>query len=466
MWMFLILVGFIGQLAWSVENMYLNTYITYINFSSPPDQRFDYSLFIAITTALSAIVATLTTIFMGVLTDKIGHKRLFISIGYILWGISTASFGLFNINSSRVLIPIAMVSSMAAVMVIIIDCVMTFFGSTANDAAFNSFVTKNIDDKNKGKVEGVLSILPLIAMLLIFVVLNNFTHDSEKGKSDAQWDIFFYLIGALVLVVGIISFFLMPKEEEKKQDQTYIKLLLNGFKPKTVKENKKLYLVFLIYFIYSVACQTFFPYLLPYIEFTCQISNTGTGFLTPFAVVMAVSLLLGSVLSVLLGNMSDKFGKDKMIIPSFSVFALGILLMFFIPMVSKDGSVGRTIYTAISGLIMITGYVGIPTIINALVRQYTPKGEEGSFLGVRMLFVVAAPMCIGPFIGDGLNSAFGNKIPSSQFDGVLDTVPSNWGYIVGFAILFLAIIPIIFYFRQVKNTTQLENNIEENTSEN
>ena len=125
MWMFLILVGFVGQLAWAIENMYLNTYITYINFSAPAGERFDYSLYIALTTAFSAVVATLTTIFMGALTDKVGHKKYFISIGYILWGFATASFGLFNVNSKNEIIPLAMVSSMAAIMVIIIDCVMT-----------------------------------------------------------------------------------------------------------------------------------------------------------------------------------------------------------------------------------------------------------------------------------------------------------------------------------------------------
>ena len=86
MWLFVILIGFAGQMAWAIENMYLNTYITYLNFSSPAGQGFDYSFFIALTTALSAVAATLTTIFMGALTDKIGHKKYFISFGYILWG--------------------------------------------------------------------------------------------------------------------------------------------------------------------------------------------------------------------------------------------------------------------------------------------------------------------------------------------------------------------------------------------
>lgn len=448
MWMFLILVGFVGQLAWAIENMYLNSYITYINFSAPLGERFDYSLYIAITTALSAVVATLTTIFMGVLTDKVGHKKYFISFGYIIWGIATASFGLFNVNSKNEMIPIAMVSSQAAIMVIIIDCVMTFFGSTSNDAAFNSYVTKNIEEKDKGKVEGVLSILPLIAMLVIFVLLNGLTTDSSKGSCDARWDLFFYLIGGVVLIMGIISFFLIPQEKEEASNNSYLKLLIVGFKKETIKNNSKLYLVLIIYFIYSTACQVYFPYLMSYLEKTCSISNTGTSLLTPFAIVMAISLLVGSILSVVIGFLSDKFGKNKMIIPSFAILGIGVLLMFFIPMIQNETF--RIVYASFSGLIMILGYVGVPTIINALVRQYIPKGEEGAYMGVRMLFVVALPMCIGPFIGNAFNANFGSKVESPLYDGVFDVVPSSYGYLMALGILVLSIIPIYFYLKEVK----------------
>ncbi len=447
MWLFIILVGFAGQLAWSIENMYLNTYLTYLNFSSPSGGGFDYSLFIAITTALSAVVATLTTIFMGVLTDKIGHKKYFISIGYILWGIATAAFGLFNVNSKNEILPIAMTSTMAAVFVIILDCVMTFFGSTANDAAFNSYVTKNIPVKSKGKVEGVLQILPLVAMLIIFVVLNGLTTDSSFNAFDARWDLFFYLIGGLVVLMGIVSFFLIPKEEERKNDKTYFGQLIEGFRPSFIKKNKRLYLILLIYFVYATATQVFFPYLMVYLEKTCLIANVGSG-LTPFALVMAIALVLGSVLSVLLGFASDLFGKNKMILPSFFFFAIGILLMFFIPDFATAGSSNRTVFAAISGTVMILGYVGIPTIINALVRENIPSSEEGTFMGVRMLFVVALPMCIGPFIGDALNSAFGSSYQNSYGENL--TVPSKYGYLVGLGILLLSFVPITLYFREVK----------------
>ena len=71
-------------------------------------------------------------------------------------------------------------------------------------------------------------------------------------------------------------------------------------------------------------------------------------------------------------------------------------------------------------------------------------------MGVRMLFVVALPMCIGPFIGDALNRNLGSQVESSVFEGVLDTVPSEYGYLVGLGILLLSLIPIYFYFRKEK----------------
>ena len=443
-WIIFILVGLIGQFAWSIENMYLNSYITYLNFTDTTGNGFNYSTLIAITTALSALVATLTTIFMGSLTDKVNKRKIFISAGYIIWGVSTASFGFLNVNSSSSVLVIPMTAYTAAIMVIVIDCIMTFFGSTANDAAFNSYVTRNTTPKDRGKVEGVLSILPLIAMLIIFVGLNGLTTKANGYR----WDLFFYIVGALVIVVGLISIFLIPKEDDKKiKQESYGSILLEGFKGKTVKANKLLYLTLIAYFIYGVAIQVYFPYLMVYVEYTCNISNSGDGgFLTPFAIVMAIALLVGSLLSVIIGIISDKVKKENMMIPVVIILMIGLILMFFAPKIEDDTL--RIVYTSIAGLVMILGYVSIPTIFNSIVRDNIPKSKEGAFMGVRMLFVVALPMCIGPFIGDSLNANFGSTYLSEY--NVESVVPSEYGYLMALGILMLTFIPIIFILKEMK----------------
>lgn len=451
MWLVVILVGLAGQFAWSLENMYLNTYITYLNFTDPSGQGFDYSSFIAITTAASAAVATLTTIFMGALTDKVGKRKLFISIGYILWGIATMAFGLLAVNETNPVIKLGLRAVQAAVLVIVLDCVMTFFGSTSNDAAFSAYVTANTNESNRGKVEGVLQILSLISMLIIFVGFNSLTTEDADGQY--HWDLFFYILGGIVLVTGIVSLFLIPKEKEtKKEGKSYLSVLTVGFRPSTVKSNPSLYYLFLIYLVFASANQIFFPYLLVYIERTCEISNVSASFLTPFASVMAIALLGGSALSVVLGNLGDKFGKDKLILPSLGIMFAGTLLLFFVPLVGNG--TGRTVYAAFSGLIMITGFVGVPTIVNALIREQIPKGEEGTFMGVRMLFVVALPMLVGPFIGDALNGATGKVYTSSY--GVESALPSSYAYLVSAGVLLLALVPCYFYFRSRRETKNAE----------
>ena len=146
LWLSFILIGLAGQLAWSIENMYLNVFLynTIIQNTS----------YIASMVSLSAITATLTTFLIGILSDKVGKRKAFISFGYILWGLSTAAFGFVN--------NLVKTATTAAALVVALDCLMTFFGSTANDAAFNAYVTDQSDESNRGKIEGVLSSLSLI----------------------------------------------------------------------------------------------------------------------------------------------------------------------------------------------------------------------------------------------------------------------------------------------------------------
>ncbi len=446
-WLIFIIVGIAGQFAWCVENMYLNSYIAYLNFNDSTGVGFDYSLMIAITTALSAIVATLTTLIMGTLTDKINKRKIFISIGYIVWGVATASFGLVNVNNQNAIIPVSMAASSAAIMVIVIDCVMTFFGSTSNDAAFNSYLTINTPENKRAKVEGVMSILPLIAMLIIFVGLNSLT-TKDAGY---RWDLFFYIIGGIVILVGIISLFLIPKEEksvmlineENKPKEKFFSMMIEGFKPSTIKNNKKLYLGLLALFIYGVSTQVYFPYLMVYVEKTCGISNTSDTILSNFAIVMAVALLVGSLLSVVVGYFADKLGKEKMIIPSVIILIIGLIMMYFMPY-DFNSEVGKVVYSCFAALVMIAGYVGIPTVLNSLVRSNIPKEKEGVFMGVKMIFLVALPMCIGPFIGDALNKV-SNKTYEGDF-GVVSQVPSNINYLVAAGILLLIIIPVVLMY--------------------
>ena len=141
-WIALVLFSLIGQVAWVVENMYFNVFI-YKMFSASASQ-------ISLMVGASSIVATLTTIFIGALSDKLGKRKNFISLGYILWGISILAFALVRKEVIGTIFATATsVSAICITITIILDCIMTFFGSTANDACFNAWLTDATTDRGR-----------------------------------------------------------------------------------------------------------------------------------------------------------------------------------------------------------------------------------------------------------------------------------------------------------------------------
>ena len=147
-WTVLVLFSLIGQIAWVVENMYFNVFIYHMFNASPKE--------ISLMVQASAVAATLTTILIGALSDRLGKRKAFIVLGYILWGISILCFAFLRKDwLGRVFPAVANAAALGCALVIVFDCIMTFFGSTANDACFNAWLTDSTDDTNRGKAEGI-----------------------------------------------------------------------------------------------------------------------------------------------------------------------------------------------------------------------------------------------------------------------------------------------------------------------
>src|SRR5574344_142302 len=156
-WLAIVIIALIGQVAWAIENNFFNTYIRDV---------FDANLSqIALMVSVSAVAATLTTLLIGALSDKIGKRKLFICIGYILWGISIIVFAFMRQWSDHLATLMNVSAATVGVaLVVIFDAIMTIFGSTANDACFNAWLTDISDEDNRGKVEGINAAMPLLAM--------------------------------------------------------------------------------------------------------------------------------------------------------------------------------------------------------------------------------------------------------------------------------------------------------------
>lgn len=430
-WASFILAGIVGQLAWAIENMFLNLYA----FDCTQDYKF-----IPFMVAFSAAAATITTLLMGALSDKLKKRKAFVAFGYILWGVSIIAFAFLDPNN-----PVSMVYHapfMAGVMIVVMDCVMTFFGSTANDAAFNAFVTDNTVDENRGKVESVLSIFPMISMIIITVLQGILV--TKSGGVTQGWNIFFYVFGGLVLVSGVACIFLLPKDSVVvKEDKKYIQNLVYGFRSNVIKNNKMLYIVLIGFLLFNIAVQIFMPYFIVYIQNVLGIVEMN------FMITLGAVLVVACIITVIFGLFMDKIGKNKIMIPALLFMALGALLFFF----AKD-----MVFVIIAGIIIMTGFMVTTAVMGAKIRDYTPKEETGSFQGVRMIFAVLLPMVTGPYIGEALFLINAHTYINEYGNEVLE--PNQFMFLGVIAFLLLAIVPVVLLIKKEKE----KNNNNDDTS--
>lgn len=407
-WSAVLLVGLFGQFAWTIENMYFNVFL-YNTISQDPG-------YIAAMVGWSAAAATLTTLLMGALSDRLGDRKKLIAFGYILWGISTAAFGYVTKENAAKLFPGANAVAAAAITVVVLDCVMTFFGSTANDAAFNAWVTDNTCDDNRARIESVLSILPLVAMLIIFGAFDSLT---QQGR----WREFFNIFGIAVTAVGIVSLFLVKDHPDLKPQKTGgLRNLFYGLRPSVIRENPVLYLSLTAFCLFSVAVQVYFPFIIIYIQ-----NYLGIG---DYALVLGVVLILASVVSVVSGRFIDRVGKLRFSLPAGIVMLLGLGAMYFVR--SQAG-------VMIAGTVMMGGHMMLSSALAANIRDYTPQGKVGHFQGIRMIFAVLLPMIIGPAIG----AAVIRGSSSTYIElGQVKSVPTPGIYLAAAAVLLLTVIPV------------------------
>ena len=381
---------------------------------------------------LSGITATVTTLVAGTLSDKTGNRRRFISYGYLIWGVTVALFGLLSADNIAAIFHMEETAAITAALalVIVLDCVMTVFGSTANDAAFNAWVTDNTREEYRGKVEGVLSILPLIAMLIVaggFGIL----------VSMIGYQALFFGLGAVIAVCGAIGVFKV-KDSPLLERKGTLKDIVYGFKPSVIKGNPTLYLTLVITGVYGVACQIFMPYLIIYMK--TYLSFT----VVEYSVVFGLAIVLGAAINLYLTRLADKKDKAKLLYIAAAVFAVGLFGMYIFHFENKPLTLALF---GLAGFIMITGYIFVSALCGALTRDYTPEANAGKLQGVRMIFSVLIPMIFGPMIGNAINKAAAIPLPDLSSADVMTTqyIPAPEIFLAGTiaAAVMFAVIPLL-----------------------
>ncbi len=402
-WLALTIFGFMGQVAWTVENMYFNVFMYKMFNASPSD--------ISLMVGASAVSATLTTVFMGALSDKIGKRKLFICGGYILWGISIFTFCFLRLELIEKVVGSAVqAASVGISLVIILDCLMTFFGSTANDAAFNAWVTDMTDSTNRGAAEGINSMMPMIAILAVFGGFMAF--DLDKSES---WVWIFAIIGICVIAVGILGLFIIENDKSAPSQSGYLKNVIYGFLPSTIKENGSLYFYLGAFIIFNISIQTFMPYLIIYYEKGLGMEN--------YTLIMAPAVIIASAVTFFWGRFYDKRGFFIPYIISTILLVIGYIVLI---------GTKTMIPVFIGSLFMMCGYLCTMAVFGAKIRDLTPAGKAGMFQGVRIFSQVLIPGIIGPFVGQAVLK---NAETIVNSDGTTSFIPNAYIFVAALVVL-------------------------------
>ena len=438
-WFNLFLFNLIGGIAWNLENMYFNTFLYNSVYAGASQSALAGTMApttaISRMVALSAITAVLTTFVMGTFSDRLRNRKVFISIGYIVWGAVTALFGFItrdNIAAIFGLTDAVQILTFTVWAVIIMDMIMTFMGSTSNDSAFNAWVTDVTTTSTRPKVETAFLFVGFLSMAIVMGV------GSFAQAGTVSYKVFFGGLGLLVVVSGIIGLFSLkePEHKEPKEKNTsYWADLLYGFRPNVIKENSQLYLILASVCIFNIAFQVFFPYLFVYLQYVVLADTQNSALLSPIspaliivAVIAIVAIIAGIVI---LMKLSDK-NKFLGFIPGVILLIVGLFIL----------STGTSLYTILVGIApTLVGYLVLTIQLNAAIRDFTPPEKTGLFQGIRMIFVVLLPMVVGPAIGD-IACRNAGATYTNEF-GVETIVPDATMFIYSAIVAILVFVPLL-----------------------
>ncbi|WP_251205182.1 MFS transporter [Acetatifactor aquisgranensis] len=371
-WAALFIFSLTGQVAWVVENMYFNVFIYKMFHATAAD--------ISLMVGASSVAATVTTILVGAFTDYVGKRKAFICGGYLAWGVSILAFAFLRVDLLTPLAGSALrAASLGIALVIVMDCVMTFLGSSANDACFNAWMTDWGDGGNRGKIEGINSMMPLVAILVVFGGFSAF--DLDRAGS---WTAIYLIVGAGVMLIGVAGAFLIEEKPKLRaeREQGYWGNLSYSFRVSVMKANPLLYAVIGAFAVFGISINIFMPYLILYYEKTLGMAN--------YVAVMAPAIVLAAVITAFYGKLYDLLGFKTSVVPAVVLLMAGYVVLY-------AGRAAGVVF--LGSLLMMTGYLTGMAVFGAMIRSNIPEQRAGQFQGIRIIGQVLIPGIVGPAMG-------------------------------------------------------------------
>jgi MFS family permease len=379
-------LGLAGQLCWNMENQWFNTFV-YAKIAKD-------STIVTMMVICSALVTAFSTFFFGTFSDRIGSRRKFVSLGYIAWGIFTIVFGFTEFIGSGKIGGETKLLLLAAVLVVLADCVMSFFGSIGNDSGFNAWTNDMTTDRNRGQIGAALATQPVIGTIA-GTVLGGLLIGSNDNYQRLFW-----AMGLFVITMGIISLLTLRDAPGLKphKEGRFWKQFVSVFDFKLFFERREL----------ALACLTVIAYFIPFNVFFVHIGNWLIYYIgfTPdmMGIIQGISLIAAMLLAIPAGFLINRYKTPLVAACGTALTAAGLLVVgIFIRPDRVDAS---AIFAAANAPLLLAvfligaGYILLMQAMTIWVKQLYPENSRGQFEGIRIMSFVLVPMLIGTIIGN------------------------------------------------------------------
>lgn len=445
-WLIVLGMGMAGQLCWNIENQWFTTFV-YAKIS----QNVNIVTGMVI---LSALVTTISTFLFGTLSDRTGKRKRFVCYGYIIWGIATILFGLtefINIKPEHIF--------WLAMLVIVADAIMSFFGSMGYDSGYNVWLNDYTNDKNKGQVGAALAALPVLGTIVgtvlggVIVGIGNPTSAPDyAGKYDTSQDnyqLLFWLMGIFVIALGVISLFVMKDHPSLKPSKrgTFWQQFTEAFNFKRLRgnpNNKEMIWANVVICAFFIPFNFYFTHLGNWIIYDIGFTAGDMGLIEGIGLIFAVLVTFPFI------KVINKNKVPLVALIAIVVNAIGLFLLYFFIKDSNNVDVTNLFSAKNLPLILCvflvgTGYVLIMQTGMIWVRGLFPEESKGQFEGIRVLFFVLIPMLIGTVVGNIIieNTPQPDGILPDQYGHIPD-IPQENLFLYAAILVLVALVPLYF----------------------
>lgn len=459
-WLIICLMGMAGHLCWNIENQWFNTFV-YAKIGG------DVNV-VTWMVIVSATVTTISTFIFGTLSDRLGKRKRFVSIGYILWGIATIIFGLTEYARSS---GIGFFVSLSGFLVVFTDAVMSFLGSLAFDAGFTTWVNDYTDETNQGQVGASFAGIPVLGTIVgtvlggILVNVGNATAGTDHyNPALDNYQLLFWSMGIFVILVGVLSIFLMKDAPDIKPNKegSYFKQLFQVFnfkKLKGHKENKEMFLAALVACCFFIPFNFYFVHMGNWLIYDIGFTATNMG------LIEGISLIFSVLVTIPFARLINKNKVPLVALIAVLVNAIGLFMLYLF--VKDPSSVdnssafnAKNIPLLFAVFLVGTGYVLITQATMVWVRGLFPKENRGQFEGIRSLFFTLIPMFIGTLTGGLIIKYTPQPVEvHDQFGHIID-VPQENLFLYSALMVLLTIIPLVFVWREFDKRINLQQVVE------